>query len=74
MRRGCIAIGDIRCDGCGRTIKHPERYLAINEKDGVAVEEGEISHYCVECSISKGYADYKEERGQKILTFFPKKP
>jgi len=27
MRRGCIAVGDISCDGCGRAIKHPERRL-----------------------------------------------
>ena len=71
MRRGCIAIGDIECDGCGCTIKHPERYLLIVEKDGVEAEEGETRHYCVECSLSRGYAHYKQERGEQILTFFP---
>ncbi len=74
MRHGCIAIGDIRCDGCGRIIPHPERYLLIEEKDGVEVEGGEKKHYCVECSLNKGYARYTEERGQKeVLTFFPEK-
>lgn len=71
MRRGCIAIGEIRCDGCGRIIRHPERYLAINETDGVEVVEGKIVRYCVECSLSKGYAHYIEEKGEQILTFFP---
>jgi hypothetical protein len=37
MRRGCIAIGEVRCDGCGRIIRHPERYLAIYETDEVEV-------------------------------------
>jgi len=71
MRRGCIAIGEIHCDGCGRIIKHPERYLAINEKDGVEVEEGETSRYCVQCCLEKGYAHYIEEKGERVLTFFP---
>jgi len=70
MRRGCIAIGEVRCDGCGRIIKHPERYLAIDEEEGVEVEEGKTSRYCVECSLKKGYACYKEEKGERVLTFF----
>ncbi|GAI38009.1 unnamed protein product [marine sediment metagenome] len=73
MRRGCIAIGDICCDGCGRIIRHPERYLAISEKDGVEVEEGETSYYCVDCCLKKGYARYREEKDEEILTFFPEK-
>ncbi len=73
MRRGCIAIGDIRCDGCGRIIRHSERYLAIGEKDGVEGEEGETLHYCIDCCLNKGYAHYIEEKGQEILTFFPEK-
>lgn len=72
MRRGCIAIGEIRCDGCGNIIKHPERYLAIDEKNGVEVEEGETSRYCVECSLKKGYACYRTEKGERVLTFLGK--
>ena len=71
MRRGCIATGEIRCDGCGRIIRHPERYLAIDEKDGVEVEQGETSRYCVDCCLNKGYAHYTEEKGEQVLTFFP---
>ena len=70
MRRGCIAVDEIRCDGCGRIIRHPERYLAIDEKDGIEVEKGQIQRYCIDCSLKKGYAHYKEEKGKQVLTFF----
>ncbi len=72
MRRGCISLGEVQCDECHRTIPHPERYLAVDEKDGAEVEEGETSHYCIECSLSKGYACYKTEKGNRVLTFFGK--
>jgi len=71
MRQGCISLGEIQCDKCHRIIPHPERYLAIDEEDGVEVEKGEIARYCVGCALEKGYAYYKEEKGEKILTFFP---
>ena len=70
MRRGCVSSVEITCDECHRTIPHPERYLAIAEKDGVEDEEGETSRYCVECCLEKGYAHYKIEKGEQILTFF----
>jgi hypothetical protein len=37
-------------------------------------EEGTVSRICVDCCLSKGYARYTEEKGQKVLTFFPEKP
>jgi hypothetical protein len=70
MRRGCISLGEIKCDGCGNLIPYPDRYLAINEKNGVEDEEGETKRYCVECCLKKDYAHYKEEKGERILTFF----
>jgi hypothetical protein len=70
MRRGCISLGEIKCDGCGNPIPYPDRYLAINEKEGVEDEEGETKRYCVECCLKKDYAHYKEEKGERILTFF----
>jgi hypothetical protein len=70
MRRGCISLGEIKCDGCGNPIPYPDRYLAVNEKNGVEDEEGETKHYCVECCLKKDYAHYKEEKGERILTFF----
>ncbi len=74
MRRGCISLGNVQCDDCQRTIPYLERYLVIDEKDGVEVEEGEASRYCVECCLKKGYAHYRMERGEQILTFFPELP
>ena len=71
MRRGCMPVGDMQCDECHRIIPHSERYLAIDEEDGVEVEDGEIARYCVECAVNRGYAYFKEEMGEKMLTFFP---
>ena len=71
MRRGCISLGEVRCDGCQRIIPYPERYLVIEEKDGVEVEGGETFRYCVDCCLEKGYARYKTEKGERIFTFFP---
>jgi hypothetical protein len=70
MRRGCISLGDVKCDECQKPIPYPDRYLILNETNGVEDEEGDIQHYCVECSLKKGYAHYKEEKGERILTFF----
>lgn len=74
MRRGCISLGEVQCDDCHRIIPYLERYLAVNEKDGVEVEEGEPSRYCVDCCLKKGYAHYITEKGEQILTFFPELP
>ncbi|MFC2034872.1 hypothetical protein ACFLUJ_01985 [Chloroflexota bacterium] len=71
MRRGCISSGEVQCDKCHRSILCSERYLAIEEVDGVEVEGGKTEHYCIECAQHKGYADSKEEKGERILTFFP---
>ncbi len=70
MRRGCISLGEVKCDECQQTIPPPERYLLINEKNGAVDEEGETKRYCVECCLEKGYAHYKMEKGEKVLTFF----
>ena len=70
MRRGCLSLGNIQCDECHNTIPYTERYLAITEKDGVEVEEGETSHYCVDCCLKKGYARYVTEKDEERLTFF----
>jgi len=67
MRRSCISLGDVRCDVCHRTIIYPERYLVIDEAEGVL-------HLCRSCSLDKGYAHYTEEKGQQVLTIFPEKP
>jgi len=70
MRRGCISLGEVKCDVCQRTIPYPERYLAVDEEKGVEVEKGKTIHYCTQCALEKGYAHYKEIKGEMILTFF----
>ena len=70
MRRGCISLGEVQCDECQRTIPSPERYLVVDEKDGIEGEEGYTRRYCVECSLKKKYAHYKTEKGDQVLTFF----
>jgi len=67
VRRGGISLGDVQCDECHRTIPYPERYLLIEEA------EGTILCLCADCCLSKGYARYTEEKGQRVLTFFPEK-
>jgi len=65
MNRGCVAVGEIRCDNCQRLIEAGQRYLLLEEK------EGEKSCFCVGCSVAKGYAAYVKEKGEEVLTFFP---
>ena len=70
MRRGCISLGGIRCDDCQRNIPYPDRYLAVDGEDGVESETGRTLHYCVDCCLKRGYAGYRREKGEEILTFF----
>ena len=71
MRRGCISLGEINCDKCHRAIEHSERNLAIEEEKGVEAEIGQTARYCMECAVKKGYASYRQEKDEKILTIFP---
>lgn len=71
MRQGCISLGKVQCDSCKNTIPYSERYLLIDEEDGVEVESGKKSCYCVNCSLDKGYARYRQEKNERVLTFFP---
>jgi ribosomal protein S26 len=71
VRIGNISQGKIQCDGCKRTVPYAERYLIVNEKDGIEVEkDGETKRYCVKCALERGYGAYREEKGERILTFF----
>jgi len=71
LRQGCISLGHIECDNCQQIIPHSKRYLIVDEEDGVEVENGKKSCYCVDCCEQKGYVRYSEEKGEKVLTFFP---
>ena len=64
MRRGCISLGEVRCDECQRTIPYPECYLIAEETKGA------ILRLCVDCCLKKGYASYKQEKGEQVTTFF----
>jgi hypothetical protein len=69
MRLGCIAIGETHCDGCGRTVKHPDRYLVIYDEEDIGPKK--VVRYCTDCALSRGYAHYRIEKGEQVLTFFP---
>ncbi|MCX8126015.1 MAG: hypothetical protein N3E40_02565 [Dehalococcoidia bacterium] len=68
MRRGCIAISEVSCNGCGRTIRYGERYLAED------VNDGGISRLCVDCCTKKGFVKYRRDRGQETPTLFGEAP
>jgi hypothetical protein len=65
MRRACLSLGDIHCDQCQRLIEHSEQYLIITEEDG------ERKQLCADCSLEQGFAHYKEDKRERVLTFFP---
>ena len=67
MRRGCISLGNVQCDDCHRIIPHPERYLSVEEPEGVNL------CLCIDCCLKRGYADYKSEKGESVLTFLVEK-
>ena len=63
MRRGCISLGEVHCDDCHRIIPYPERYLIVEET------EDTMLRLCVDCCLKKGYASYKQEKDEQVLTF-----
>ena len=71
MRRGCISLGDIKCNQCQRVIAFSERYLVNDGEEEAGTEKEGTTHLCVECALEKGYAYYKEDKNERILTFFP---
>jgi hypothetical protein len=71
MRRGCISLGEVKCDKCRRVLPIYARYLVVEEDDGgKEVEKGSQKMYCAGCAQKKGYATEKDEKGEKALTFF----
>ncbi len=61
---GLIATGELVCDGCGRVVRHPERY-------GYVCEDGQPPvRLCQQCSEAKGYLKRKyDEKGHESETF-----
>lgn len=71
MRRGCISLGEVKCDNCQRTIATYGRYLVMEEdEEGNEADKGKTKNYCVACAQTKGYVVVKEEKGEKTLSFF----
>ncbi|MBA7560805.1 hypothetical protein ES708_02436 [subsurface metagenome] len=64
MNRGCISLGQVQCDSCHRIMPYPERYLIIEETEDVKLR------LCLDCCLNRGYARYKTEKGESVLTFF----
>ncbi len=61
MRRGCISLGNINCDQCGRAILYPERYLFVEEK-------GKNKTICMECSQKKNLVKPENDKeGAEML-------
>jgi hypothetical protein len=56
MRRGCISLGNIKCDSCHRTILYPERYLYVEE------EKGKSEVLCMTCCQGKGLVKSGSEK------------
>lgn len=71
MRKGCVSLGNIQCDGCQRTVAYSERYLAIDDEDDTEAGSGKTTYYCVQCALDRDLAFYRDEKGERILTFFP---
>ena len=70
MNRGCVSVGEIKCDSCHSLIEPGQRYLLMEEeKEGGG--DGKKSRFCVECCLAKSYAAHVKEKGEEILTFFP---
>ncbi|TET26932.1 MAG: hypothetical protein E3J67_00340 [Dehalococcoidia bacterium] len=63
MQCGCVSLGGVKCDGCQRVIPYLGRYLIVEE-------EGAVLRLCVDCCLKKGCANYKQDKGEQVLTFF----
>ncbi len=63
MRRGCISLGNIKCDKCHRTIQYPERYLFCEET------QGQAQTLCVNCCKEKGMLKGESEKEDAEMLF-----
>ena len=71
MRRGCVSLGEIKCDLCGKVIPAAHRYLA--ETGETETGKSRVIRHCMDCCIKAGWAEYRSEKGEQILTIFPEK-
>jgi sulfur relay (sulfurtransferase) complex TusBCD TusD component (DsrE family) len=61
---GLIVTGEIICDGCGRSMKHPERYAYVCEEEQPALR------LCEDCSRARGYLKpRRDEKGREVESY-----
>lgn len=59
-----MVIAEEVCDGCGRIMRHLERYAYVREEDNPP------QRFCEDCSRERGYlTQRKDEKGRDIQTF-----
>ncbi len=63
MRRGCISLGNIKCDKCQRAILYPERYLFLEESKGKGMT------LCMNCCQEKGLLKNESEKEDSETLF-----
>ena len=63
MRRGCISLGNIKCDECHRTILYPELYLTLE------VARGQNQSICMDCCQKKGLVKSESEGKEEESLF-----
>jgi hypothetical protein len=66
MNRGIITLGGIECDGCHHNVRYLDRYLVNEDRDG------KTSRLCLDCAENKDFVHYRQEKGERVLTFFPR--
>jgi hypothetical protein len=62
VRRGCISLGTVICNGCQRTILYPERYLTYDE-------ESKPVTLCISCCVEKGLAHPESDKANCEMLF-----
>jgi len=61
---GLIVTGEQVCDGCGRIMRHPERYGYVCE------EESDPIRLCEDCSLNKDYLRQRlDDKGRASSSF-----
>jgi hypothetical protein len=62
VRRGCISLGNIKCNECGRAILYPERYLSMEQ-------EGKNILLCMDCCTKKNLVKPENDKEGAELLF-----
>ena len=63
MKRGCISLGNIKCDECHRAILYPERYLSLE------VSKSKSQILCMDCCLAKGLVKAESDKEGAEMIF-----